>query len=318
VPDPQAVRAVLDDLRAEWASLDALVAPLDAAGWATPTPAQGWTIAHQIAHLAWTEERALLAVTDPDAFAAERAVAAGAFDRYVDEGAETGARAAPAELLARWRGASTALGAALTASAAERPSVRHPWYGPPMSTASMAGARVMETWAHGEDVADALGVRRSPTARLWHVARLAVVARDYAFSVYGRPAPAEPFRVELTAPDGSLWTFGPPDAAQRVTGPALDLCLLAVRRRHRDDLAVRAVGEDAETWLSIAQTFVGPPGSGRPPTGGADPGEGAGPGSAGPGGGAGGRGGADAGEDAGADAGAGFRGAGPLSAGGGA
>jgi uncharacterized protein (TIGR03084 family) len=121
----------------------------------------------------------------------------------------------------------------------------------------------METWAHGQDVADALGVHRSPTPRLRHVARIAVRARDYAFSVHGRPAPGEEFRVELTAPDGSLWTFGPADAAQRVYGPALDFCLLAVQRRHRDDLAVRALGADAEEWLSIAQAFAGPPGKGR-------------------------------------------------------
>jgi uncharacterized protein (TIGR03084 family) len=134
-----------------------------------------------------------------------------------------------------------------------------------MSTASMATGRLMETWAHGEDIADTFGVRRAPTGRLRHVARIAVRARDYAFAVHGLPPPEVPFRVELTAPDGSLWAFGPEDAAQRVTGPALDFCLLAVQRRHRDDVAVRARGEDADTWLSVAQSFAGPAGKGRPP-----------------------------------------------------
>ena len=132
-----------------------------------------------------------------------------------------------------------------------------------MSVASIASARLMETWAHGEDVADALGVRRAPTARLRHIARIAVHARDYAFGAHGLPAPEEPFRVELTAPDGSPWTFGPQDAAQRVSGPALDFCLLMVQRRHRDDVAVRAQGPQADAWLSVAQAFAGPPGKGR-------------------------------------------------------
>lgn len=69
--------------------------------------------------------------------------------------------------------------------------------------------------------------------------------------------------------------FGPEDAGQRVTGPLLDFCLLVTRRAHRDDLAVRAVGADADQWLDIAQAFAGPPGPGRAPGGGGAPGGGA-------------------------------------------
>jgi uncharacterized protein (TIGR03084 family) len=125
----------------------------------------------------------------------------------------------------------------------------------------------METWAHGLDVAEALGQQVPATGRLWHIARLAVRTRNFAFQLHGRPVPAEEFRVELTGPDGAAWEFGPPDAEQRVTGPALDLCLLATQRRHRDDLALRATGADAEAWLQLAQAFAGLPGAGRPPTG---------------------------------------------------
>lgn len=79
-------------------------------------------------------------------------------------------------------------------------------------------------------------------------------------------APDEEFRVELTGPSG-LWTYGPPDAAQRVTGPALDFCLLVTQRIHRSDTAVRAEGPDADRWLDIAQAFAGPAGPGRAPKG---------------------------------------------------
>ncbi|WP_329363259.1 TIGR03084 family metal-binding protein [Streptomyces sp. NBC_00669] len=260
--DPQAVRAVLEDLRAEGDALDGLVAGLGAREWGAGTPAEGWTVAHQIAHLAWTDGRALLAVRDPAQFTAELGRGAVELGMAVAEGAAAGAAEPYGELLARWRNGR---GLLLEVLAAAPPEARFPWYGPPMSTASVATGRLMETWAHGEDVADTLGVRREPTARLRHVARIAVRARDYAFSVHGLTPPAEPFRVELAAPDGELWTYGPPDAEQRVTGPALDFCLLAVRRRHRDDTAVRAWGADADAWLSVAQAFAGPPGKGRAP-----------------------------------------------------
>jgi uncharacterized protein (TIGR03084 family) len=131
----------------------------------------------------------------------------------------------------------------------------------------MATARIMETWAHGQDVADALGVVRAPTGRLRHVAHLGVVTRDHAFGVRGRTPPAEPFRVELTAPDGSIWSWGPDGRAPDVTGPALDFCLLVTRRRHRADLNLTATPA-ADEWLDLAQAFAGPPGPDRAPAGG--------------------------------------------------
>jgi len=137
------------------------------------------------------------------------------------------------------------------------------WFGPPMSAPSMATARLMETWAHGLDVADALGVEVAPSDRLKSIAHLGVRTRDFAFTVHGLTPPAEPFRVELRAPDGSVWAWGPEEAAQRVTGSAYDFCCLVTQRRPRAELDVEADGPDAQKWLSIAQAFAGPPGVGR-------------------------------------------------------
>ncbi len=134
-----------------------------------------------------------------------------------------------------------------------------------MKPASMATARLMETWAHGQDVADALGVTREPTARLRHIAHLGLRTLGFAFTVHGLPAPERPVRLELTAPDGGAWAFGPADAQDVVTGPALDFCLLVTQRRHRDDLALTATGPVATAWLPIAQAFAGAPGNGRDP-----------------------------------------------------
>jgi len=257
------LNALLADLRAEGDELEALVGELPEPDWALPTPAEGWTIAHQVAHLAWTDDRALLSVTNPEGFYAEAADKLAAVDHWVDDGAAEGARTPPAELLTRWRTGRDALAEAI---AALPPGTRVPWYGPaPMSPASLVTARLMETWAHTTDVADALRVRRDPTGRLRHVAHLGVLTRDFAFGVRGLTPPAEPFRVELVAPDGSLWTWGPADATQRVTGSALDFCFLATQRIHRSDTELVAVGADADRWLDITQAFAGPSGDGRKP-----------------------------------------------------
>jgi uncharacterized protein (TIGR03084 family) len=248
------------DLRAESDDLDEMVADLPAARWAEVTPALGWTIAHQIAHLLWTDRVALTAVTDADGFAAVLAEAAKDPTGFVDAGAKELAALPPEDLLADWRTTRGRLHDELLTVADGR---KLPWFGPPMSAASMATARLMETWAHGLDVADTLGVKRRATARLRSIAHIGVRTRDFAFSINGLTSPAEPFRVELRAPDGSVWEWGPDDAAQRVTGSAEDFCMLVTQRRPRADLDVEAIGDDAEKWLTIAQAFAGPPGPGR-------------------------------------------------------
>jgi uncharacterized protein (TIGR03084 family) len=253
---------VLADLAAECDVVDVLVAGLSPQQWATPTPAPGWSIATQIAHLAWTDDVAALAATDPGQFQAELSRALAEFDGYVDRAAAERAQQPPASLLQSWRDGRAALADALRAVP---DGTRIPWFGPPMSATTMATARLMETWAHGQDVADALGRSRQPTPRLRHVAHIGVRTRDFAYLVRDLPVPAEPFRYELTAPDGQLWTWGPDDAGQRITGPALDFCLLVTQRRNPADLAVAATGADAERWIGIAQAFAGPPGAGREP-----------------------------------------------------
>ena len=256
---------VLADLAAECADLDRLVAELPAESWSLATPATGWTIAHQVAHLAWTEEAAIAAALRPDTFPDRIREALDDFDHFVDKGAQAGAAAPPNEILDRWRRSRSTLADALRATP---PGTKLPWYGVPIGAVSMATARIMETWAHGLDVADALGVTREPTDRLRHVAHLGVRTRDFAFAIRQLPAPTEEFRVEVAAPDGrTQWSWGPEDARQRVTGPALDFCLLVTQRRHRSDLAVTAEGTDADRWLDLAQAFAGPPGPGRPPGG---------------------------------------------------
>jgi uncharacterized protein (TIGR03084 family) len=258
------LRAVLDDLAVEGAALDALVADLGEPDWRRPTPASGWDVATSVAHLAWTDQVAVLAATDKARWDAVVLEAIADPDGFVDASAVAGAAASPEEILRRWREGRSRLAEVLAAHPADE---KLPWFGPPMSPTSMATARFMETWAHGLDVAEALGVTVEPHDRVRHVVHIGVRTRGFSFVNNGLDVPSEEVRVELTAPGGATWVYGPEAAGQRVTGPAWDFALLVTQRRHRADLSLDASGADADRWLDIAQAFAGPSGNGRDPQG---------------------------------------------------
>lgn len=254
---------VLTDLEAEGDRLERLVADLDGSadgGWRTPTPAPGWDVATQVAHLAWTDEVAVKAATDKEAWDAVVLEAIADPEGYVDVQALAIAR--EPGLLERWRRARADLRATLVAMPQGE---KMPWFGPPMSATSMATARLMETWAHSLDVHEALGAPVEDTDRIRHVAHLGVRTRNFAHHLRGLDAPAEEFRIDLVAPSGDVWSWGPDDAAQTLTGSAGDFCRLVTQRLHRADTDLVATGDDVDRWLDIAQAFAGQPGEGRSP-----------------------------------------------------
>ncbi len=259
---PVSMDALADDLAAESAELRALLAPLSEQDWRRDTPAAGWTIADQVSHLAYFDDVAVQSAVRPDEFRAE-------LERIESEGGVN-----PDSIAQRFRDVSGEAMLAWFDEARSRllesfrpldPKLRVPWFGPAMSAASSLTARIMETWAHGQDVADTLGATREPTARLRHVAHIGVGARPFSYAANGRELPDAPIRVELAAPDGETWTWGPPDAADRVLGSALDFCLAVTQRRHLDDVHLQITGPAATEWMSFAQAFAGNPGSGRAP-----------------------------------------------------
>ena len=226
-----------------------------------------WTVRDQIAHLWCFDHRALLSLTDPAAFAddARWLAANGGAEASV----ALGRAMSPGELLDVWRQGRAHL---LTAAADLDPSARVPWYGPSMSARSCLTARLMETWAHGQDVADALGAIRVPTDRLRHVAHIGVRARPFSYAVRRLEMPAGEVHVALRSPSGGAWMWDDPSngdgtgaAADSVTGSALDFCLVVTQRRHLADTDLVVRGPLAEEWMSIAQAFAGPPGEGRAP-----------------------------------------------------
>jgi uncharacterized protein (TIGR03084 family) len=126
-----------------------------------------------------------------------------------------------------------------------------------MSGKSFLTARLMETWAHGQDIADTIGAERRPTARLRHVAQLGFITRGWTYANRGLAAPDTPVRLELTAPSGEIWTWGPDDAPESVTGSAEAFCQVVTQRRHHADTDLVIDGDAAEEWLTMAQAFAG-------------------------------------------------------------
>ncbi|MFD9891191.1 TIGR03084 family metal-binding protein [Amycolatopsis sp. NPDC059027] len=240
----------LPGLVAEGNELDALVSAQ--ADWSLPTPAAGWTIAHQIAHLAVTDANVLIAIRTPEAFGAVLAQAEAAGSGHADLDAAAGAAKPRSVLLEEWRSGRAEVAVALRDIPLDQ---AFPWYGSELTAALMVPLRLMETWAHGQDIFDTLGVAHPPTSRLRHIASLGVLGKELSFHTAHLPVPAEPFRVELAAPDGQTWAWGPEEAGQRVRGSALDFCLRVTQRRTRAEADLTAVGEDARKWLDIARIF---------------------------------------------------------------
>ena len=251
---------VLSDFLAEGDDLEDLLARLSPEQWRLPTPAPGWTVAHQVTHLESVFRMAALSAAVPEEFSEAAAGFNDDFEANVATALAGCLADQPDRLLRRWRGERAAAAKALHSGPLDRTV---PWLVRPMPAAFLAAAGVMELFAHGQDIADAVGARREYTDRIEHLVGFAVRNRDFGFEVRGLAAPKAPFRFELVAPSGAQWNYGPATAAQRVTGPAVDFCLLTTRRRHRDDLAVKAVGPDADRWLDVAQAYRGPSGEGR-------------------------------------------------------
>jgi uncharacterized protein (TIGR03084 family) len=253
---------ICDDLQAETDDLLVILRGLSADQWDTSTPAEGWSVRDQISHLAFFDETGTLAATDADAFATSATELMANRDPGA-AGLSRGRAMSGAELLDWFTTVRTHMIAAFRVL---DPKARLPWYGPAMAAPSFATARLMETWAHGQDIADTFGLARTPTARLKHVAHIGARARPFAYITNGRAMPEGDVAVVLTAPDGSTWTWN--DAAigiNEVRGDALEFCLVVTQRRNVADTSLVVSGPLAQDWIPIAQAFAGAPGSGREP-----------------------------------------------------
>jgi uncharacterized protein (TIGR03084 family) len=252
---------LLTDLEAETGVVDDMVAGLDAPAWDRATPAAGWAIRDQISHLAYFDAAAVVSARDPERFRAEAAALQAIGDGFPDVVAEQHRHLSPEQLLQWFRTDRRELVATF---ASLDPALRVPWYGPDMSAASALTARLMETWAHGQDIADALDIRREPAAGLRHIAHLGVRTFAFSFRQRGLDVPDAPVRVELVGPGGASWVWGEADAGDRISGPAEHFCLVVTQRRHVAETELVVHGPVAAQWMSIAQAYAGTPAPGRP------------------------------------------------------
>lgn len=255
------ISQIRDDLLQEQQALDAIVAKLSDEQWKLPTPSPRWTVADQIAHLSYFDATAVIAITDPEAFKVlvsglpALTNSSGADDYSLKEyrGLD------PSDLLSEWRSRRVALAAA---SGGLRDDDRVIWYGPSMGAKSFLTARMMEVWAHGQDVVDTIGVQRNPTDRLRHIVKLGYITRSWAYINRGLVPLEDPIHVILKSPSGEFWEFGSENERNQIDGSALDFCLVVTQRRTVNDTDLRVSGEAATSWLSIAQAFAGPPTTG--------------------------------------------------------
>ena len=249
------VASVTADLIAEQAALDEVVTNLDDDQWEQMTPSPGWAIRDQVGHLAFFDMTAALAIRDPEGFDTHRKELMSTLD--VDGLTLGAARVmAPAELLAHWRQHRNELAVAAAACAED---ARIEWYGPSMGAKSFLTARLMEVWAHGQDICDAVGAEREATDRLRHIAQLGFITRGWTYLNRRLEMPAGEIRLALASPGGDSWTWGPDDAGATVTGAALDFCLVTAQRRNLADTDLTIDGDIATDWLEKAQLFAGPP-----------------------------------------------------------
>jgi len=242
---------IFDDLAAEQERLEKILAGLDEGQWRSASGAEGWTIADVVLHLAQSEEavEATVAHRYPDS---GLGVAAG--DTMDERAAEAvrAERAAPAEVLGRWRRAREAGLAALRAADPDQP-LR--WVAGTMKPATLATTRLAEHWAHGLDIVGPLGVEFPDTDRLRHVAWLAHRTLPYALSLAGLPA--VPVRCELTAPVGAqTWRFGPPDAESAITGAAGEFCRVAAQRLDPAQTGLQVSGPHGAAALRLVRTYA--------------------------------------------------------------
>lgn len=252
------MKTICKDLSDEYTALDAVVAELKPSDWEIVTPFDGWTIKDEISHLAYFDRAAFLSATDEGALIKNMEEMLEGFVDFKQTHNKVNAEGNAMDcqsLLNWWRTERNRL---LNAYELVTPKTRLPWYGPTMSAISSATARLMETWAHGQDIIDALKINRDGTERLKHVAHLGVSTFAWSFSNRNMKVPDVSIYVELLSPANKTWTWGSKDAEEYIRGSALDFCLIVTQRRHPNDTDIQIKGECAKQWMHIAQAFAGP------------------------------------------------------------
>ena len=252
------MKQLCDDLLKESQQLDELLSQIQHDQWGWKTQFYTWTVYDQLAHLHCFDLAVLLAIQNPRDFV-EREIVSFMNDlkqkiRIADIARNRLGDLPPEELRLNWRITYRKM---VEAFSKIDPKARMPWYGPEMSSRSSATARLMETWAHGQDLFDTFNVKRSPTERLIHIAHLGVSTFAWSFLNRGIVVPNEKPYVELISSGGNVWKWNEPSNCHYVKGTAEEFCLVVTQRRNVVETSLQSSGSGA-TWMRIAQCFAGP------------------------------------------------------------
>ena len=262
VPDT-VIDRLLRELAEEQNDLLGVVQNLGADSFNLPTPAIGWDLGDQIVHLAFFDRVASQAIAHGEEFA-QMAQALEADPHHFGHSIRM-LRALPCpEMLAEFKAARDEF----IEVARAHPGKSIQWFGPPMKTESMVTARLMETFAHGVDIRDALNEPLTVAARHLDVVYLGYRTVAYSFLLHGLAKPEGDIEIEVKMPDHSIINVGVATIDEhgeenRISGSLGDLALLVVQRRNRHDLDLVVTGSFARAWVEIAQAYAGPPGEGR-------------------------------------------------------
>jgi uncharacterized protein (TIGR03084 family) len=253
------MKQICKELKDEYESLDSIVSGLSESEWEKVTPFYGWTIKNEISHIAYFDEAAKISAVSEEKFTINMGKLLEGFTSFDDIHAKVhsvGGRLSAPDLLKWWRTQRNQL---IAEYQKLDPKSRLPWYGPTMSARSSVTARLMETWAHGQDIVDALKVSRPGTDRLKHIAHIGVSTFGWTFKNRGMEIPGKKVQVVLTSPSGDIWSWNPEETNEIIKGAAEDFCLVVTQRRNLSDTKLDVTGDIAGQWMKIAQAFAGPP-----------------------------------------------------------
>ncbi len=245
-----------EDFRAESEALHGLLEPVDPALFDEPTQFKDWTINSVLQHLHFWNLMAGYQLTDEEALKSNLKGVIGApggmrgFETSVLGGLKG------AELLGAWR---EGFNNTADLFAECDPKQRLKWAGPDMGARSSITARLMETWAHGQEVYDHLGVVRQNGDRIGNIVILGVNTYGWTYQTRGEDVPGPMPRLELTAPSGQVWTHGEASETEKITGLAEEFCQVVTQTRNIADTRLDVTGPNANDWMSKAQCFAGPP-----------------------------------------------------------
>jgi uncharacterized protein (TIGR03084 family) len=225
--------------------------------WHAPTRCEGWEVCDVVTHLSQSNEMAVGSLEGRYEEVLTNLTSGLTAASSVDEGAAAMVareRNVPiTEQYDRWRQNAERLVDSLNHTDL---SSRVLWVTGELSARSLATTRLAETWIHSGDIADGVGISLRPNEGLRNIARLAWRTLPYAFSAAGRSMQG-PVAFDLRGPSGEIWSFLPDEPAlTTISGPAIDLCEVAARRKDASATALLGVGPDVDDVLTLVRTYA--------------------------------------------------------------